>query len=383
MLNSDQAIRVLQINAGSKNFGGVSAFILNIYRNVDREKVQFDFLTPNITTYESHRQEIECMGGKIHQFGIETDSQFGKLRFMSTLAVFLRKHQYEIIHINSGALLFNLCTAFTCRHFSKSRIFVHSHNSRKRKPWKDKMAVFLKKIIVGQADLLLSCSKPAAAYMYPDRYLDRVLYIKNGICSEKFDYSFKKRTEIRTKLKIKDETFVIGNVGRFVTQKNHFFMLDVFEAVMKKNPDAMLLLIGQGELENDIRKKVFEKGLQKKVLFAGEQKSVSDYYQAMDVFFLPSLYEGFGIVNIEAQTAGLWCVTSDTVPEEADVVGRMTRISLDLPVSEWAEQLLTTRIENRRGYAEQIKKAGFDIRNSAYELSKIYFSYGRVDFKKK
>lgn len=364
-------VRVLQINAGSENFGGVSAIILNIYKNIDRTKVQFDFLTPNKTTYALHRTEIESMGGRIFEFGINSSTLAGKMKLIARLKRFLQKESYDVIHINSGVLLFNCVVAYACHKFCDVRIFLHSHNNGGRKLWKEKLSLPLKKCLERWADVMLACSDSAAAYMYTAKSAKKTIIVKNGIDAAKFSFNVAVRNMAREELNISD-SYVIGNVGRFMPQKNHVFMIDVFQEVLKKEPRAVLMLIGQGELLADIKERIHEQNLDGKVLFLGEQKDVSRLYQAMDVFFLPSIFEGFGIVNIEAQSSGLLCVASDQVPREADVTNSMIRLPLNVPLKEWSDSIMSGENVIRRNLSKDVISAGYDIKTTSSLLEKLY-----------
>lgn len=364
-------IRILQINAGSKNFGGVSAMLLNIYRNIDKNLVQFDFLTPNYSTYSQYQSEIEQMGGHIFDFHINSSNFLGKLKLYCKLKRFFKENSYDIIHINSGVLSFNMIVAMACKKYSNAKVIVHSHNAGGRTFFKNLIVAPMKKIMEHNADTLLSCSNAASNYMFTRKGKKKVQIVKNGIDTARFVYNQDIRQKIRTDMNL-DNKFVIGNIGRFMPQKNHTFMIDVFKEVKKQCNNAVLMLIGQGELENQIREKVKELDLEDSVLFLGQRKDVSDLYQAMDVFFLPSLYEGLGIVNIEAQTSGLICVTSDTIPEEANVTNTMIRISLNQPISVWVDALLKAVNNERIDNEEQVKKFGYDIKIVASNLADLY-----------
>lgn len=365
-------IRILQINAGSKNFGGVSAFLLNLYRNIDREKINFDFLTPNKTTYEKYRSEIEECKGKIYEFGINSSSYKGKKKLQKELSVFLSEHEYDIIQVNSGVLSFNCMVAKTCRKYSNAGIIVHSHNNGGRSSFKEMLSAPFKKKVVKNADKLLACSRSAAEYMFPEKEaLNDTIVIKNGIDTQKFAFSPEVRQKLRRELGIENK-YVVGNVGRFMPQKNHSFMLDVFSKLVKKEPDAVLMLIGEGELTEEIKRKANDLGIKDKVMFMGLKQDIENYYQAMDVFFLPSVFEGLGIVNIEAQAAGLHCVVSDKVPPDADAAGMIKYLSLSAPEEEWINALLEHRNDPREDGSKKIEAAGFDIISTCRNMTEIY-----------
>lgn len=363
-------IRVLHINAQSRIFGGVSAFCLNIYRNIDRSRVQFDFLTPNITTYGEFRDEIEGYGGHLYDLGINSSNTIGKIKLMRALKGFLKEHRYDIITVNSGVLSFNCAVASACRRYSDAVIFVHSHSNGGRSSAKETFSEPLKRYLVKQADQLLACSDSAARYMFPDSRIKDTVVINNGIIVDNFRYDPGVRERLRRDLGLSDK-FVIGHVGRFTREKNHGFLIEVLKSALAINDRAVLMLVGEGPLLDDAKKKAKELGVEERVMFLGSRSDVRDLYQVMDVFALPSLFEGFGIVNIEAQTSGLKCVTSTAVPAAVDVTGNVSRLSLDAPKDEWARELLSVP-ELRRNYSDVIKEKGFDMALSAEKLEKMY-----------
>ncbi len=363
-------IRVLHINAGSGIYGGVSAFCLNIYRNINRNEVQFDFLTPNRTTYGQFEEEIRGYGGHIYELGINSSTTAGKIRLRKALKKFLSEHTYDIIHVNAGVLFFNCVVASACRQYSNARIFVHSHNNGGRSRLKERLSYPLKLFLSKQADCQLACSVSAAEYMFPKGTVPSTNVINNGIMADEFRFNPGVRMSVRDEMNLEDR-FVVGHVGRFTRQKNHEFLIDLFAGIKEHRSDAALMLVGEGPLMDSVRARVREKGLEGDVLFLGARSDTARLYQAMDVFVLPSVFEGFGIVNIEAQTAGLKCVTSSVVPEAVNITGNVVRIPLDAPGQDWIRQICDTP-SARRDYSEVTKEKGFDMVTSAVRLESLY-----------
>ena len=363
-------LRVLHINAGSRNFGGVSAMCLNLYRNISRDQVQFEFLTPNQTTFADYRDEIEKMGGTIYELGIDASSLPGKFRLVKALKTFFGQHHYDVVHINSGVLLFNCMVLYAARRYARARIFVHSHSNGGRNQAKDALSPVLKAYLGRHADRLLACSESAARYMFPEKCIRDTVILDNGIDTGLFAFDPEVRAQVRAEYGL-DGKFVIGHVGRFAPSKNHHFLIELLGEVRKKKGNACLMLIGQGELMEDVRKQAAAAGLAEHVLFLGQRKDTGRLYQAMDVFALPSVNEGFGIVNLEAETSGLKCVVSDVVPDAANVTGLMKKLSLKDSLQTWADELLDVP-ESRRSWQREIIAAGYDIRVSAEKLEKMY-----------
>lgn len=388
-------IRVLQINAGSQNFGGVSAVLLNLYRHIDRSKVQFDFLTPNKTTYGLFREEIEAMGGHIYDLGINSSKLPGKMKLYAALRKFFRDHRYDIVHVNAGVLLFNCFAASAAHRFTRSQVFVHAHSNGGRSEAKEKFSEPLKKFLAARGDVLLACSESAAAYMFPEEALRRTFVLKNGIDARHFAFSGTERTRVREELGLSDD-FVIGSVGRFSSEKNHAFMLDILQCARKHQPKTKLLLVGGGQLLEPIREKAKTMGLSEAVVFVGPQADVARYYMAMDAYLQPSEFEGFGICCLEAEATGLPVVASDRVPEDADVAGTMRRLALEDGADAFAGVLLSARrvaeegefypcgqlsalpilqktdAFSREDAWKKVIDAGFDIVTSVRQLEDLY-----------
>ncbi len=367
-------IKVLQINHDSSVYSGVSVFLMNVYRNIDHNKIQIDFLTPDTSSYKIYREEIEQAGGHIFEFHINCNSLKGELRFGKRLREFLTKQHYDIVHINSGAVGFDCITAVASR-LTGAKVIVHSHNTGHRSWWKTPLIFLMKFVMQKNADVLCACSMEAARYVFTSHAVQRgdVIIVKNGIDLQKFQYNKKTRNEIKKELNL-DDQLVVGHIGRFAEQKNHEFLIDIFAEIIKKKPTSVLLLIGQGELEDRIKEKVYALKLQDNVIFLGQRSDAQNLYQAMDVLVFPSLFEGLPITLIEAQTSGLPCCISDSISPEVDMTPLIHRISLNTSVIEWANTALNITVNDRqrRSYVHELMGEGYDIRTTALLITKIY-----------
>lgn len=372
----DTVIKVLQINSNTKDYGGVSALLFNVYKNIDKSKVQFDFLSPNKTTYEIHRKEIEKMGGHLYGLGVNANGITKKILIHKKFNEFLQKNKYDVVHINSGSFIFNLQIARIAKKNKVQRIIIHSHNTlNKKNKIKNLIIKLLRPLLSYYATDFFACSQKAAYAMFPKKVAENTVIIKNGINVERFKFNIEIREKIQKKLNIQDK-FVIGHVGRFVSQKNHKFIIECFNEVYKKNKNAVLLLIGEGELEAEIKNKVSELKLEENIKFLGLRKDVNEIMQAMDIFLLPSLFEGLPIVGIEAQAAGLKCIMSDTITEEVNITNRVTFLSLEKnSLKEWATEILKeNKLDRNDGYKEIIDN-GYSIESTSNMLLKIYTNY--------
>ena len=230
---------------------------------------------------------------------------------------------------------------------------------------------YLKKRMMPYLTHLLMCGEESGKWLYGEKNKSRFIMLNNAIDAASYTYDLSKRVELRRQLGLADE-LVIGHVGRFNPQKNHPFLLDIFAALLKKEPNAVLLLVGGGEGMSKMQEKAQELGIAEHVHFLGVRSDVTDLMQAMDVFVFPSLYEGLGIALIEAQAAGLPCVVSDTIPHEAYLTDLVDSESLSAPAEKWAEKILAKRAIPRADRRAEIAAHGFDITTEAVKLQEFY-----------
>ncbi|MGN0240132.1 MAG: glycosyltransferase family 1 protein [Candidatus Weimeria sp.] len=356
-------IRVAQMLA-RMDYGGIEMVVMNYYRHIDRSKIQFDFIVFEGSKLPQ-RKEIEELGGRIY----EVPSLKNPSAYCRAVLGLFEKNRYDIVHANMNTL-----SVFPLRMAKKAGIPVRiCHNHSTAGPGETKKNI-LKNILRHFSRIypneLFACSEYAGRWLYGDKASFRV--IKNAIDIGRFRYDEKTRTEIRKKLGI-DDKLVLGHVGRFEPQKNHDFLLDIFHSVHQINPETVLLLIGGGELEDQMKKKAEELGLKDSVFFTGTMNDCAPYYQAMDAFVLPSLYEGLGMAAIEAQTAGLPCFLSDRVPEEADFLDSTYTVPLEQKPEDWAKLILEKTTKNKRLDTHlKIQEAGYDIETEAEKLMDIY-----------
>ena len=373
--NRKEPIRVLQINSGSRSFGGVSSFLYNVYTNIDREQVQFDFLSPNVTTYGIHREEIEEMGGRIYELGIKGNILTRKTGLYKRLYEFLTQHAYSVVHINSGNFFFNLFAVMAVRKAGVPCRIVHSHNAGDTNRSRIKKAAFeaLKPQLEKNATLLLACSRKAASYMFTDQTVreGRVQIVKNGINAERFRFDPEIRKTVRQELGLADK-FVVGHVGRFYKQKNHVFLIRIFEKIHEKEPESVLLLFGKGDLETEVRGLVNELGMAPYVRFMGEVPDIERMYQAMDVFVMPSFHEGLPVSCVEIQAAGVPCVLSDAITEEIKIADSLQFLSLSDSPEIWAKAALSMKGHRDLNGYENVIRSGYAIRDVADGMLKMY-----------
>ena len=365
------AIRVAQI-MGKWVGGGVEAVIMNYYRNIDRTKIQFDFICDSDSTNIPY-DEIKKLGGKV----IICPPYQKVLKYEKFLIDLFKKNNYKIVHSNINAL-----SVFPLRAAKKAGVpirIAHSHSTTNKKEWKKNlMKQALRPFSKKYATDYFACSELAGRWLFGDRTFEqeKVTIINNAIDLDKFKYSKKIGKEKRKELGIKDDTLVIGHIGRFVAQKNHKFLIDIFSEIHKKNNDSVLLLAGQGPLMKEIKEKTHDLKLDNCVKFLGQRKDANELYQAFDLFLLPSLYEGLPVVGVEAQASGNLCYFSDDMTKETKVLDSTRFMSLKKTAEEWAEAILKdAKNYKKHDTKDEVSKYGFNIEKEAEKLEKKYFEY--------
>ena len=343
---------------------GVETVIMNYYRHLDHSKVQFDFICDEDSTRIPY-DEIKKLGGRV--FLVPKYQNLPK--YLKTLEKLFKESQYCIVHSNLSTLsVFPLSVA---KKVGVPIRIAHSHSTSNPKEWKRNLIKnILRPFSKRYATDYFACSEVAGRYLFGNKAFDRgeVKIIHNAIDIDKFKFDEVARKKLRKEFGIKDSTIVIGHVGRFVQQKNHTFLVDVFKEYHKKNPDSKLLLVGSGPLEDKIKKKVEKLGLKDSVLFLGQRDDINKLYSAMDVFCLPSLYEGLPVVGVEAQAAGLPCVFSDKITNDTVITKDTTLSKLEL--KKWLIILNNIELEPRNAKILD----DFNIKISVSDLVKLYRS---------
>lgn len=354
------------------NPGGVESFIMNYYRKLNREKIQFDFLCNNKTV--AYEDEIASLGGEI--FKICARSENPSL-YKKQMTAFFKENasEYCAIWVNVCSLANIDYLKFAKKFGIKTRI-IHSHNTQNMDSFLRGLLHKFNRLFIGKyATHFFACTTLAADWFYSKK-LQKSLNFKlifNAIDCEKFAFNSSVREECRKELGI-TEKCVFGNVGRFHSQKNQGFLLDIFKEISEKRQDAVLILCGGGSDEEALYQKTKDLNLEDKVLFVGVRSDVERLFQAMDVFILPSLYEGLGIVLIEAQAAGLPTLASDKViPEDARVTNLLKFIPLDSGAENWANEAIEALKKSERPQTLcEISEKGYDINTQIAGLENFF-----------
>ncbi len=323
-------IRILQIVPDMRS-GGVENFIMNVYRNIDRESMQFDFIE-HYSSESFFDKEIEALGGKIYRLPLRDNNNL--IKFISELNKFYKVHkEYKVVHCHWNGMGF-IHLLIAKKNGIKVRIG-HSHNSTAgvgRKGAIKKIFILPYKYV---CNIRFACSNEAGKFLYGKKDFE---FIPNGIDIDRFRFDPKKRKQIRNQYNISENAYVIGNVGRLNIQKNQQFLIDIFAKVREVNKDAVLLIIGTGELHDELVDYVKTKKMEDCVLFPGVHSNVQDYYSAMDVFCLPSLFEGLPLTAVEAQASGLMTVLSDNISKQVEVTENVAYLS-NKDVLAWSDYL--------------------------------------------
>ena len=368
----NRPVRILHV-IGRMDLGGAETLIMNLYRHVDRNNVQFDFVE-NTTKEAFFDQEIRSLGGRIYNCPYYNGkNHFAYVKWWDQ---FFKEHaaEYTAVHGHLGST-----AAIYLRAAKKNGLYAiaHSHNT-KGVGFGDflyRTYAFPTRYI---ADQFFACSRSAGIDRYGRKVGSdpaRCVVLHNSIETKRFAYDPMLREKTRLKLNVSEGEILIGHVGRFVKQKNHSFLIDIFSEVCKTLSNAKLLLLGKEDAAQEIRRKAEMLGLADRVIFAGVQNDTSPYYQAMDVFVLPSLFEGLPVVMVEAQTAGLPCIISDKVPESCILNDELVMVcNLSERKERWAECVLAQSEKLRVDGSGVVAAKGFDILQTAKWLEEYYCS---------
>lgn len=360
-------IKIAQV-MGRMNGGGVETIIMDYFRHMDRNKIHFDFIVCSDSTMTPY-DEIAELGGHV----IMVPPYGSVLKYIAALRKAFKQDNYDIVHVNMNILsIFALYAAM--RENVPVRItHCHSAFSMAEGP-KTALKFMLRPFSKLFATDYFSCGHMAGEWQFGHRAMEKgiVHIIPNGIDTAAFRFDPAVRQSVRETLGINEGTFVLGHVGRFVEQKNHMFLLNIFQKVTEHEPDSILLLVGEGRLMEDVKAKAAELHISENVRFLGQRSDVSALYQAMDVFVLPSIYEGFPIVSVEAQAAGLPCFFSDVMEEEIIFSDKAVRIKINETADTWSYNILSARRYERYSNADQISNKGYDINSCAHILEGLY-----------
>lgn len=357
---------------GGRPTGGVGTFMYNYQKNFNEDKIKVDYLFFTNNKDGIFDEKVKKLGSNVY---ILQELKYSNIRVIyRELNKFFCEHkgEYDIVHVHSPNIAI-LCLPIAKKYGIKNLI-VHSHATM----YSDKvinsirnriLCIPIKKI----ANIYFSCSKDAGKFLYGKHYMEngKVTVINNAIDCMSFKYNNQVRDEVREVLSIQNK-LVIGHVGRFCEQKNHKFLIEIFNEIKKKNTDSILLLVGDGPLIEKIKDQVISMKIEEDVIFLGQRSDINKILQAIDIFILPSLYEGLPLIGIEAQASGLPCFMADTITQEANI-NDVQYFSLNESANNIANKILNYYSRFiRKDSTNKIKLAGFDIKVEAKKLECFY-----------
>lgn len=374
---NNNVIRVLVV--APLGVGGISTLMLNIQKNIDRKKVNFDYLT--LHDRKEPQEDIAIEMGSIKYVASADNVKMKPLRFFARLLQIkkiCKSNNIKIMHNNDGTPK-GVLNAIAAKAGGVEYITYHSHNGGTTES--DFLSRFVNSIcrplIPIVCNDLWACSTLAAEFTFP-KYIakhKKFRFVPNGVDLERFKFNSTVREETRLDMGLENK-FVIGHVGRFNKQKNHEYLIDIFSAIHEKNADSVLLLIGEGETQTSIKDKVHKLGLDKSVFFYGISAHVAKLYNAMDVLLMPSIFEGLPVTGIEAQASGLPIVFSDVITREVAIAHNIDYVSLTQSPDVWADIVLKHRGEPRKDYCSELKKAGFEQKKMVHGFQSYYEKVG-------
>lgn len=363
-----QTKRILIIGL-TERMGGVETFIYNTTTHSDKAKYKYDYLVHG-ADHCVFEDEINKFydDGEQHIFFIKKYKE-DPLGCIKDLQKFYAENgqKYDYVHFQSGSTAEILYVYPFCKKYN-FEVISHSHNGNGYSPFVNRVFQRLVNKITSKR---LSCSAEATRWLFGDEYLDSTKIIVNGVDTDRFTYDETARQKIREQYGLSDE-LVVGHVGRFSEQKNHKFILEIFRALLEKQLDAKLLLVGVGELQESIRELSTSLGIEKSVIFAGKQMRTEDYYSVFDVFLMPSLYEGLPIVGVEAQCEGLECLFSDQIDKQILITDRAKMLRLSDAPEVWCDAIVSASVGDRKKYADEIKTSGYSLADTVKTLEEIY-----------
>lgn len=347
--------------------GGAETFVMNVFREIDKQKFEFDFLLNS--PQGDYVEEIKQLGGRI--YSIAPRSQ-GLVKYCRALSLFFAEHhdEYQAVHMHTSSLS-SLEFLYYSRRYGIPVRIIHSHSTVQNGSLHNILHWLQKPVISKLATDYLACSEVAANWLYKMTGInDKAIVIRNGIDVAKFTYRDAYRAEVRKKYGILPDVKLLGHVGRFETVKNQTFLVDIFKEYHEIAPNSMLLMVGSGSHMDAVKKKVADVKLQDSVIFAGVQSEIYKFLSAFDYFVFPSLYEGLPVSLVEAQASGVLTICSDRVSQECKLTEALSFFPLDRSAKEWATYIHSIAPIPRESTIHDVIQKGYSITETTNFLTK-------------
>lgn len=359
-------MRILQVN-NTMNIGGIENFLMNIYRNIDKNKYEFIFLTYNKEKFD-YEDEIISLGGKILR--ISNPNSVSILTHIKELYNAIKKAKVDVVHCHTH---FNCAYVMIAAKLANVQVRIaHSHSTYAllEKNLKKRIKWFVSRNIINKISTIrFACSKEAGQAIYKNKDF---IVLPNGIDLKKYSYNKTIRDKLRKKFNIKSDELVVGHVGRIDTPKNHKFLIEIFYNLLKINKNKKLILIGTGPLENEVKLQINKLNIADKVILLGNRKDVYDLYNMFDVFIFPSIYEGLPLTLVEAQANGLVIIASDSISKEIKISNCIDFYSLNKKAEEWAKIVDQKKNFKHKNTLKELEKSSYSINNTINLLEQYY-----------
>ena len=363
-------IRILH-SVSNMDRGGIETMLMNYYRHIDRAKVQFDFVC-NKRKHGAYDKEVQALGGRLfHSPGLHP------LRYPQYIAFFrklIRQHpEYKVMEVHNGALGVYALNSGK-RAGIPIRIY-HAHGQGLNLDYKIVLKWLCKKMLRFNMNYHFTCGLKAGEYYFGKSVMERgdYVFVRNAIDVDRFVYNEEMRLYLRRKHGL-ENAHIVGHVGRFMHQKNHTFLIDIFAEIVKRDNKAVLVLLGDGELQAKIQSKAERLGINDRIRMMGNVENTNEWYQVFDLFILPSHWEGLPVVGVEAQASGLPCMFSSNITSEIKMTDYAQFIDLHSGVKHWADIAISLLNQSRErdNMREVIALNGYDIRVEAKKLEELY-----------
>ena len=366
--------KVLEVFGEPISRGGQESYVMSILQNMDLSELSIDLFTPYYCNNQECVDYISQIGGKV----IHEDMPFivggSRREIIPCFDSYLKKNKYDIVHIHSGSVSVLAYYTRIAAKYGIQKIIVHSHSSGAKENIKHFLVkLYASGIFKKFVTDFCACSIEAARWKFPKNVLKNVKILNNGIDLSKYRYNFTARKKMRELYGIDENELILGHVGRFTYEKNQSFLLDILKKYIDTVGSAKLILVGDGDQLKNVELKAERLGLKDKVIFTGSKGNVNEYMNMFDIFLFPSIYEGLGIVGIEAQASGLPVIASDRIPKSICVTNNVSFLSLDKELM-WCKEIEKKKNVERISCIEEIKKKGFDILDTSNEVRLMYLS---------